>query len=55
LVRPIFVPDGLEQTFGELPDEIKQKISHRAQAAENIITFLRGFYAASLDQRVFRL
>ena len=52
---PIFVPDGLEQTFGELPDEIKQKISHRAQAAENIITFLRGFYAASLDQRVFRL
>ncbi len=52
---PIFVPDGFEQTFGELSDEIKQKISHRAKAAENIITFLRGFYAASLDQRIFRL
>ena len=52
---PIFVPDGFEQTFGELSNEIKQKISHRAKAAENIITFLRGFYAASLDQQVFRL
>jgi XTP/dITP diphosphohydrolase len=52
---PIFVPEGFTQTFGELSDEIKQRISHRAQAAENIIAFLRGFYAASLDQRVFRL
>jgi XTP/dITP diphosphohydrolase len=52
---PIFVPDGFEQTFGELSDEIKQKISHRARAAQNIIAFLRGFYVASLDQQVFRL
>jgi XTP/dITP diphosphohydrolase len=40
---PIFVPEGFNQTFGELSDEIKQKISHRAKAAENIIMFLRGF------------
>jgi XTP/dITP diphosphohydrolase len=29
---PIFVPDGYEQTFGELAEEIKQIISHRARA-----------------------
>jgi XTP/dITP diphosphohydrolase len=29
---PIFVPDGYEQTFGELAEEIKQRISHRARA-----------------------
>lgn len=52
---PIFVPDGFEQTFGELSDEIKQKISHRARATGEIIAFLRDFYASSLDQRVFRL
>lgn len=28
----LFVPDGYEQTFGELSDEIKQNISHRARA-----------------------
>jgi XTP/dITP diphosphohydrolase len=43
---PIFVPDGFEQTFGELSDAIKQKISHRARATEKIIAFLRGFYAS---------
>lgn len=51
----IFVPDGFDQTFGELSGEIKQQISHRARAAKKIIRFLRGFYAASLDQRIFRL
>jgi XTP/dITP diphosphohydrolase len=47
---PIFVPDNFDRTFGELSGEIKQKISHRARAAKNIIAFLRGFYTASLDQ-----
>ena len=44
---PIFIPDGFSQTFGELSDQIKRKISHRAQAAEKIIQHLRRFYAAS--------
>jgi XTP/dITP diphosphohydrolase len=47
---PIFIPDDFDRTFGELSGEIKQKISHRARATEKIIPFLRGFYAASLDQ-----
>lgn len=30
---PIFMPDGFRQTFGELPDEVKARLSHRAKAA----------------------
>lgn len=41
---PIFVPDGFDQTFGQLQPSIKQKISHRARALEPIIPFLRRFH-----------
>jgi XTP/dITP diphosphohydrolase len=33
---PIFVPRGFDQTFGELSAEIKNRISHRAQAARQL-------------------
>jgi XTP/dITP diphosphohydrolase len=38
---PIFVPDGFDRTFGELSNDIKQKISHRGRAFNRIIPFLR--------------
>ena len=42
---PIFIPDGFKETFGELSNQIKQEISHRARASKKIIEYLRGFIA----------
>jgi XTP/dITP diphosphohydrolase len=38
---PIFIPEGFEQTFGELPREIKNTISHRAKAIRALADRLR--------------
>ena len=38
---PVFVPEGHLATFGELPTEVKARISHRAQALAAISAFLR--------------
>jgi XTP/dITP diphosphohydrolase len=29
---PLFVSDGYGQTFGELPEDVKNRLSHRARA-----------------------
>jgi XTP/dITP diphosphohydrolase len=37
---PIFIPEGLDQTFGELAPTEKNKLSHRARALEKMRAFL---------------
>ena len=38
---PIFVPDGHARTFGEMPPEEKQPLTHRARAFEQLAAVLR--------------
>jgi XTP/dITP diphosphohydrolase len=38
---PIFIPEGFEQTFGELPSEVKNTIGHRAKAIRALAVRLR--------------
>lgn len=37
---PVFIPEGFEKSFGELPEEIKGRISHRARALEKVRAYL---------------
>lgn len=39
---PMFIPDGYDQTFGQLPAAIKNSMSHRARALGKVVEFLRG-------------
>lgn len=40
---PIFLPAGYQQTFGQLSNEVKASISHRAQALAKIRAFINSW------------
>lgn len=39
---PVFLPDGYELTFAEMPLSEKNKISHRARAVNKLINYLQS-------------
>ena len=38
---PIFIPEGQQKTFGELPPVIKKQLSHRSKALQAFLNFLK--------------
>lgn len=41
---PLFIPEGYAYTFGELPDELKQQLSHRARALAGVRAYLDALF-----------
>lgn len=37
---PVFIPEGYDKTFGELPAEVKNNISHRSRALAELVKVL---------------
>lgn len=37
---PIFIPEGYDETFGQLPIRIKHQLSHRFQAFQKLLDFI---------------
>ena len=38
---PVFIPEGYDKTFGELPAEVKNNISHRSRALAELVKVLQ--------------
>ncbi len=37
---PLFIPEGYDQTFAELGDSIKNSLSHRSRALDQVVAYL---------------
>lgn len=37
---PLFIPDGFEETFAELGEDVKNTLSHRSRALAKVLSFL---------------
>eukprot|EP00897_Mesotaenium_endlicherianum_P008032 jgi/Mesen1/7257/ME000373S06322 len=47
---PVFLPDGYEQTFAEMPKEVKNSISHRRRALDKVRAhFYEKDYAPNVE------
>jgi XTP/dITP diphosphohydrolase len=44
---PIFVPDGYDQTFGEMTPHGKKLLCHRSRAAEQLCRYLQTEFSSS--------
>lgn len=40
---PIFIPDGYSETYASMPQETKNKMSHRALASRKFLQFMEGY------------
>lgn len=47
---PVFVPEGEERTFAELPLDAKNKLSHRGRALGKLAAWLRGNRPADIPE-----
>ena len=41
---PIFIPEGYDKSFAELPDSIKLGMSHRTRAVKKMFEFLENYH-----------
>jgi XTP/dITP diphosphohydrolase len=44
---PLFIPNGYEETFGELSPSVKNTLSHRGKAVQKMVDFLKDQVNAS--------
>ena len=45
---PLFIPEGFEQTFAELGDAIKNSLSHRSRALDQVLSYLSASRESSI-------